>query len=70
MIDLKEKVGSTENNGDLKGHFSKARKFIYVSANKDKDNMLLELTAAVTVFCLGHGLGEELSDPLLDSVNL
>lgn len=66
MIDLKEKVGSTENNGDLKGHFSKARKFIYVSANKDKDNMLLELTAAVTVFCLGHGLGEELSDPLLD----
>lgn len=42
MIDLMEKVGSSENNGDLKTHFSKARKYICVSVNKEKDNMLVE----------------------------
>lgn len=44
----------------VKEHFSKARKYICVSVNKDKDNVLVELAVAVTAFCLGHGLGEEL----------
>lgn len=55
MMDLKEKSGFTEDNGDLKEHFSKARKDICVSVNKDKDNALVELAAAVTAFCLGQG---------------
>lgn len=59
-MDLKENVDSTENNGDLKEHFSKAKKYICVSVSKDKGNALVELAAAVTASCLGQGLGDEL----------
>lgn len=55
MIDLKEKVGSTENNGDLKDHFSKARKYVCVSVNKDKENMLVELTEDSFCYCVLPG---------------
>lgn len=55
MIDLKEKFGSTANNGDLKEHFSKARKYICVSVNKDKDNMLVESTEDSCCYCVLPG---------------
>lgn len=53
MIDLKEKFGSTENNGDLKEHFSKARKYISVSVNKN--NKLVEPTEDSCCYCVLPG---------------
>lgn len=46
MIDLQKKFGSTKNNGDLKGHLSKVRKYIRVSVNEHKDNTLVKLAEA------------------------
>ncbi|XP_074676652.1 coiled-coil domain-containing protein 162-like [Strix aluco] len=55
MIDLKKKFGSTKNNGDLKEHLSKVRKYIYVSVNEPKDNILVKLAEDGLSYCILSG---------------
>lgn len=55
MIDLKEKFGSTENNGDLREHLSKVRKYICASVNKHKDNILVKLAEDGLSNCILSG---------------
>lgn len=55
MIDLKKKFGSTKNNGDLKEHLSKVRKYICVSVNEHKDNILVKLAGDGLSYCILSG---------------
>lgn len=55
MIDLKKRFGSTKNNGDLKEHLSKVRKYICVSVNELKDNTLAKLAEDGLSYCILPG---------------
>jgi len=51
IIDLKKKFGSTKDNGHLKEHLSKVRKYISASVNKHKDNILVRLAEDGLSYC-------------------